>query len=375
MLKDEVELQHHIEVLLHLLGSRNQHHEFEAICLEVARKRFASNLIPATGPVSSGGDQGRDAETHWTEITASSGQATSVFDTLVSNEPTVMACTIQRSRVVEKIRKDLASICSRGRPVSRVIYFTLEPVAVSRRHRLCEEAEQIYGVHLEIMDGRALAVNLADKDLRHVARGYLHVSRSAMWFYAWARRLGFITVPALLTVVLCSAVVSGSSYQRAPVPVQNVPLLLDSSRTVNPPNSQGSNGSFLTDLQWTSMMMPGTRRFDAKLVFVPESLQYVRARLVADLRLGEPCVSVAWTVSTDETQRRSGKLTPHHARDHIDMPLLGRTPTAVTITFTGSDGCNPIGLTLSSPHIVVCEPGDVTRNCKINPLAPPVISP
>ncbi|TCR15927.1 hypothetical protein EV578_11539 [Streptomyces sp. BK205] len=375
MLKDEVQLQHHIEVLLHLLGSRNQHHEFEAICLEVARKRIASNLLPATGPVSSGGDQGRDAETHWTQIPSSSGQArTSVFDTLVSNEPTVMACTIQRSRVAEKIRRDLASICSRGRPVSRVVYFTLEPVAVGLRHKLCEEAEQTYGVHLEILDGRALALYLADKDLRHVARGYLHISRSAMWFYDWARRLGFITLPALTTAVLCSAVVSGSSYQRIPEHVQNVPLLLDSSRTVNPPNSQGSNGSFLADLQWTSMMMPGTRRFGAKLVLVPESLQYDRARLVADLRLGEACGYVAWTVSTHETQRRAGKLTPHHVRDHIDMPVPGRTPTAVAITFTGEDGCNPIGLTLSSPHIVVCEPGEVTRSCRTNPLAPPVVS-
>jgi hypothetical protein len=50
------------------LCERDGHDEFEAICLGVARQRIASNLLSASGLVSSGGDQGRDAESHWTNL-------------------------------------------------------------------------------------------------------------------------------------------------------------------------------------------------------------------------------------------------------------------------------------------------------------------
>jgi hypothetical protein len=53
---------------LNELASRNEHHRFEEIATRVARKRISSNILIATGPVSSGGDQQRDAETYTTRI-------------------------------------------------------------------------------------------------------------------------------------------------------------------------------------------------------------------------------------------------------------------------------------------------------------------
>ncbi len=50
------------------LAETNSHHEFEHLCRHLARARICSNIIPATGPVSSGGDQGRDFETFKTYI-------------------------------------------------------------------------------------------------------------------------------------------------------------------------------------------------------------------------------------------------------------------------------------------------------------------
>ncbi|GAB3849707.1 hypothetical protein GCM10027610_073350 [Dactylosporangium cerinum] len=47
-----------IRVSLEKLGETNGHHEFERLCLGLARQRVAPNLIPATGPVGAGGDQG-----------------------------------------------------------------------------------------------------------------------------------------------------------------------------------------------------------------------------------------------------------------------------------------------------------------------------
>ncbi|MEU6032998.1 hypothetical protein ABZ825_39430 [Streptomyces tauricus] len=373
MFTDPVQLQRYIEFQLARLGSHNAHHQFEDLCLAVARKRLASNLMPSTGPVSSGGDQGRDAETHWTDISSASPDQgrTSVFNALVSAEPAAMACTLQRTRLPAKIRKDLASICSQGEPVTRVFYFAIEPLAKGQRAALVAEARKKHGIQLEIWDAQLLAMNLTDRDLRHVARRYLHVARRMIWSYAILDHLGFLT-PGALAAVLSVAVVAGSAPQHTPQPAVTIPLQIDNDRTVNPPNSQGSYGPFLTDLGWTSMIPPGSRLpADAKLVLVPDTVQYDRARLVVDLRLDLPCGAVPWTVSTREDQTRSGTLTSQHPRQHVDMPIPGRTPVTVTITLTGKDACNPAGVTVSSPRIEVCEPGEASRSCKANPFAPP----
>ena len=50
------------------LNERNGHHEFEDACRHFARLRITLNILPATGPVGAGGDQGRDLETFRTFI-------------------------------------------------------------------------------------------------------------------------------------------------------------------------------------------------------------------------------------------------------------------------------------------------------------------
>ncbi|WP_329333944.1 hypothetical protein OG866_11465 [Streptomyces sp. NBC_00663] len=124
MSNDAVQLEKRIRFALSTLGESNSHHEFEALCLGLARRRIASNLLPATGPVSSGGDQGRDAESHWSNIPREL-PGTSLFASLASTQRVVMACTIQAADIPGKIRRDLASICGQGTPVDRVIYFTV----------------------------------------------------------------------------------------------------------------------------------------------------------------------------------------------------------------------------------------------------------
>jgi hypothetical protein len=57
-----------IRVVLSLLSGENGHHTFEHVCREVAKRRVVSNVLPATGPVSAGGDHGRDFETFRTYL-------------------------------------------------------------------------------------------------------------------------------------------------------------------------------------------------------------------------------------------------------------------------------------------------------------------
>jgi WD40 repeat protein len=149
-----------IRVSLEKLGETNGHHEFERLCVGLARQRVASNLIPATGPVGAGGDQGRDAESHWTD------GATATI---------VIACTVQRGGVPGKIRRDLAKICARSDGVRRVVYFTVAAVTVSQRHELQDEARDRHGVALDIWDARAIAEHLGDPDLFHLAVDFLHL--------------------------------------------------------------------------------------------------------------------------------------------------------------------------------------------------------
>jgi hypothetical protein len=185
------------------LDETNGHHEFERICLALARQRITSNLIPATGPVSSGGDQGRDGESHWTNLPDEGGSA---FATLASADKVVFACTIQKTGVPAKIRKDLASICGRGDAVGRVIYFTVTAVAVSKRHELQAQAREIYGVALDIWDAAAIAEHLSDPDLFQSAAEFLHLPAEQAQAGAWRMPVpgtrGAVMRPDLLDAVV-----------------------------------------------------------------------------------------------------------------------------------------------------------------------------
>jgi len=157
------------------LADSNGHHEYEKICFAFARRRISINLLPATGPVSAGGDQGRDGESFWSNL-ANEGHATSVHFATVSNERVALACTIQRAGVPSKIRSDIESITSRGTPVARILYFTLTPIPLAKRHELIAEARSNHEIDLEIIDGPAMAEHLSDPDLFWIASEYLKLS-------------------------------------------------------------------------------------------------------------------------------------------------------------------------------------------------------
>ncbi len=163
-----------IRFALDELGRENGHHTFEDLCRELARARLVSNVLPATGPVAGGGDQGRDFETFRTYL-AGSLRFSRGFIGLASPDTVVFACTIQREDVRGKIKDDLASICTEGTPVQAVYFLCTEPVKVSVRHELQAWAVAKFEVTLEILDGPAIARLLADHETFWIARTYLHL--------------------------------------------------------------------------------------------------------------------------------------------------------------------------------------------------------
>ena len=163
-----------IRYALSQLRSRNGHHEFEHLCRELARVRITPNILPATGPVSAGGDQGRDFETFRTCIQER------LPDTFLAAEGDlriVFACTLQRENLATKIRNDLGAIAGSG-PVDRVYFFCEQDIPVARRHQLCDWARETYGADVEIIDGQALSELLAAEDCRWIAERYLGVEVS-----------------------------------------------------------------------------------------------------------------------------------------------------------------------------------------------------
>ncbi|MGI5154110.1 HEAT repeat domain-containing protein [Microbispora sp. CA-102843] len=164
------------EALLRLSG-RNGHHTFEDICREFARARITRNIVPATGPVSSGGDQGRDFESFRSFIRDRLPGAQISHD---AGKMIVFACTLQRKDLPGKIKSDVATVMT-GRQVDIVYAFTVHNVNTATRHDLQAWAQREYDLDLEILDGYAIAERLSDPDLRWIAHRYLGLSRALLF--------------------------------------------------------------------------------------------------------------------------------------------------------------------------------------------------
>lgn len=175
-MKNILELQVYIRYQLSQLSSKNKHHEFEHLSRHFSRLRICSNILPATGPVGSGGDQGRDFETYRTYLN-STPIATSTFLGPRSEKFIVFACSLQKD-IEPKIKSDIKTICGSNQKIDEVCYFSEANIPVGHRHKLQQWAKDEHQTELQIFDGDALAEQLTDLDLFWIAESYLDVSRT-----------------------------------------------------------------------------------------------------------------------------------------------------------------------------------------------------
>ena len=165
-----------IRFAIEQLSARNAHHEFEHMCRHIARQRICTNILPATGPVAVGGDQGRDFETFRTYLN-NSPLANSSFVGRSSAGPLAFACTLQRDQIPTKVKSDVTTVMSSGIAVDAVYIFLANDLAVSRRHQLQEWAQEEHDVHLEIFDAQAISEILCDVEIFWIAEQYLSIPR------------------------------------------------------------------------------------------------------------------------------------------------------------------------------------------------------
>ena len=154
------------------LPAQNAHHLFEHICRHLTTQFICSNVLPATGPVSAGGDQGRDFETFRTYLRDELGPA-GAFLGLVSEGTVAFICTTQADNVIGKIRSDIVKVCSSGHPVHEIRAFTLASVPVAARHALEAETQDTHGVRLEFHDAESIADLLARHEGFWIAEQFL----------------------------------------------------------------------------------------------------------------------------------------------------------------------------------------------------------
>ena len=140
---DKVQLIAQIRFALEQLSERNAQHEWEHLSRHLARERVCANILPATGPVQAGGDQGRDFETFRTYLQSSPLKERS-FVGLVSDRPLAFACTLEKS-VGSKVRRDVATIMSSGTPISGIYFFASRGLPIAKRHELQGWCRETYG--------------------------------------------------------------------------------------------------------------------------------------------------------------------------------------------------------------------------------------
>ena len=152
----------------------NAHHVFEQLCRHLTARFICSNVLPATGPVSAGGDQGRDFETFRSYLRDELGP-TGAFLGLVSEKTIAFVCTTQAENLTAKLRSDIEKVCSSGHPVHEIRAFTLASVPVGARHALETETQETHNVRLEFHDAESIADLLARPEGFWIAEHFLSI--------------------------------------------------------------------------------------------------------------------------------------------------------------------------------------------------------
>jgi hypothetical protein len=175
--KNRVELKATIRFQLNQLSAHNGAHEFERLAFELARIRVSPSLLPATGPVQAGGDQGRDFESYRSYV-RTTGLSESVFTSVSGSDLIVGACSLQKS-IEAKVKGDLGVIFGLGSRPVHIAYFCEADVPVAKRHELQEHCRTTYNATLDLFDGQAISDLLADRETFWIAQQFLALSADA----------------------------------------------------------------------------------------------------------------------------------------------------------------------------------------------------
>lgn len=165
------EIKSLIRFALEQLTRKNAQHDFEHLTRHLARKKICYNILPATGPVQAGGDQGRDFETFRSYISK-----TSIANSIsigLAGKKIVFAASLQKDPEKRKIKEDITTITKSGTKVDIIYFFSSRDIDITKRHKLQEWAKNDKNIELEIIDANAISEMLTDSDVFWIANKYL----------------------------------------------------------------------------------------------------------------------------------------------------------------------------------------------------------
>ena len=141
------------------LKTRDAHVDFQMLCAALARVTITPNILFPTGPVSAGGDRGRDFETYWTasQQVRTEGAALGVEQ----GHKVVGICTLQQTGLRAKVLDDVAKVCSGSDRVDRVVSYSEFDIVKSRRAEIQDEVCSGFGIDIDFFGGEDIADQLA----------------------------------------------------------------------------------------------------------------------------------------------------------------------------------------------------------------------
>jgi hypothetical protein len=172
-MKNRYQLRQYIRFQLEQMSAKNEHHLFEELAFELARLTVSRRLVPATGPVQAGGDQGRDFESYRSYL-ANSPIAASVGAGLDNDDVIVFGCTLNK-QLEGKIKGDIKTMCSSEPKPDAIYYYAAPDLVVAKRHELQAWSRKQHDAKLEVFDGQAIANLLAEPEHFWIAEQFLAV--------------------------------------------------------------------------------------------------------------------------------------------------------------------------------------------------------
>jgi hypothetical protein len=137
-------LDHNLETLT----NRKEENEFEHLCRRLAEKEICLNLRPQTGPTG-GGDSKVDSETY--PVSTQIAQGWYEGDEAAAQEMWAFAFSAKKDWRA-KVRSDVKSIKSTGRPYRRIYFITNQYVRDKLRAQIEAELTNLAGCPVHIFD-------------------------------------------------------------------------------------------------------------------------------------------------------------------------------------------------------------------------------
>jgi hypothetical protein len=172
-MKNRYQLRQFIRFQLDQMSAKNEHHLFEELAFELARQTVSRRLVPATGPVQAGGDQGRDFESFRSYL-ANSPIGSCVAAGMDGDDVLVFGCTLDK-KLEGKIKGDIKTMCGSDPKPDAIYYYTMPDLPVAKRHELQAWCRKQHNSRLEVFDGQAIANLLAEPEHFWIAEQFLAI--------------------------------------------------------------------------------------------------------------------------------------------------------------------------------------------------------